>query len=131
MMVMPGSETWTKICQSINRQKNTVNIIRIERIQSEWLWEEYAIGKKRLSIKNKGEVNEKDLYHGSSNTPPEQIGFDFRYCWSSALLGKGAYFTNNLHIHIFNSYWAQYCKSPHQHIISCAQSGSYFAQASR
>ncbi len=69
MRVTPGSETWTNICHKVHRQMDTVKIIRIERVQSEWLWEGYAIGKQRLCIKNKGEVNEKELYHGSSSTP--------------------------------------------------------------
>ena len=49
--------------------------------------------------KNGGVTNEKLLFHGTSETPPEKIfrsefGFDFRYC-SKGKWGIGTYFAVN------------------------------------
>ena len=45
---------------------------------------------------NNGIINEKQLFHGTSSTPPEKIfksrqGFDFRFC-SNGMWGTGTYF---------------------------------------
>ncbi len=47
--------------------------------------------------KNQGEINEKELYHGSGSTPPiaiyrSEMGFDFRFTRPNGLWGFGAYF---------------------------------------
>lgn len=59
-------------------------ICSITRIQNKWLWEKYAIQKKRLDRKNGGCVNEKELFHGTRKNDPKLIyngedGFDMRY----------------------------------------------------
>ncbi|KAL5477879.1 hypothetical protein EMCRGX_G024733 [Ephydatia muelleri] len=52
-----------------------------------------------MAEKNSGEVNEKQLFHGTSNTPPEKVycseqGFDFRFA-ATGMWGTGAYFAVN------------------------------------
>jgi len=52
-----------------------------------------------MSEKYRGITNEKELFHGTSSTPPEKIfrseqGFDFRFC-SRGMWGTGAYFAVN------------------------------------
>ena len=73
-----------------------VKICKLERIQNKWLWRKYVRHKEAMSEKNKGAVNEKELFHGTSSTDPEEIyrsedGFDMRYS-RAGLWGQGSYF---------------------------------------
>lgn len=86
-----------------NRFKETLprsQLKGIQRIQNKWLWEKYAFCRNRMRQKNgEGRVNEKRLFHGPSQTPPDSIyrsehGFDFRF-GAHGLWGKGAYFAVN------------------------------------
>ena len=50
----------------------------------------------RMKEKNKGVLNEKELFHGTSSTNPDEIykseeGFDMRFC-TSGMWGVGSYF---------------------------------------
>ena len=62
-----------------------VNVLKIERIQNHSLWEKYAFHTQKIKKKNNGVINEKELFHGTSGTPPEKIyadeeeGFDMRF----------------------------------------------------
>ena len=71
-------------------------ICSITRIQNKWLWEKYAIQKKRLDRKNGGRVNEKELFHGTGKNDPKLIyngedGFDMRY-GAQGMWGVANYF---------------------------------------
>lgn len=73
-----------------------IQIIKIERIQNIWLWEAFDRSRKRMSDKNSGQVNEKQLFHGTKKTPPIKIynseqGFNNRLS-SPGVWGTGAYF---------------------------------------
>lgn len=73
-----------------------VNVLHIERIQNQWLWKSYFRSRQDLSQKNNGQINEKWLFHGTKNTPPQKVynseqGFDNRLS-SRGLWGEGAYF---------------------------------------
>lgn len=94
-----SSETWTAISDRF-QQNLAAEIVQIERIQNEWLWERYVFAKQRMIAKNRGEVNEMELLHGTSSTSPAEVyksefGFDFRYCRSKRLFGTGCYFAES------------------------------------
>ena len=76
-----------------------VRVCRIERIQNLRLWRKYASHRLSMREKNKGDVNEKDLFHGTSSTDPAEIynsedGFDMRLS-KDGLWGGGTYFAEN------------------------------------
>ena len=71
-------------------------ILSIKRIQSNWLWEKYVVTRNRMSKKNDGKINEKDLFHGSRMRRAHYIydseeGFDMRYS-SEGMWGQANYF---------------------------------------
>ena len=99
MPVGAGSSEWNRILHLMQKTLRTVRITCLERVQNEWLWDKYAAAKERMSVKNRGVVNEKELFHGTKATPPEKIykselGFDFRFA-SKGMWGEGAYFAVN------------------------------------
>ena len=56
----------------------------ILRVQNSWLWERYAFNRERIALKNKGMLNERDLYHGTGGIDPTMIckgeeGLDMRF----------------------------------------------------
>ena len=58
-------------------------IHEIIRIQNKWIWQQYVFERKRLH-KNKGAINEMELFHGSREAEPLSIcngmdGFDMRH----------------------------------------------------
>ena len=71
-------------------------ILSIKRIQNNWLWEKYIVTRNRISKKNNGKVNEKELFHGSRMRRAHYIydseeGFDMRYS-SEGMWGQANYF---------------------------------------
>jgi hypothetical protein len=95
-LVSKGTLEWSTVEQLMTRSKLRVNVLRIERIQNQWLWEVYDRSQKRVSEKNRGQVNERCLFHGSRLIPPVKIykseqGFDNRLS-SRGMWGVGAYF---------------------------------------
>jgi RNA recognition motif-containing protein len=90
-----GSEEWYRVRQHMAG----FDILRIDRIQNTWLWEVYDRSRKRMSDKNSGKINERDLFHGTRAVPPIKIynseqGFDNRLS-SQGMWGEGAYFAVN------------------------------------
>ena len=76
--------------------ESNADIISIQRIQNKWLWERYSQHKERIREKNDGEVNEKELWHGSRKSSSDNIynseeGFDMRFS-SEGLWGQANYF---------------------------------------
>ena len=74
-------------------------IQRIERVQNKLLWRRYFDCARRIDNFNRGVLNETRLFHGSSNSKPEDIyrgddGFDMRFC-NRGMWGKGNYFAMN------------------------------------
>ena len=73
-------------------------IISIKRIQNKWLWEKYAQTKKRMYQKNSGEINEKELWHGSRRNAESiydsEEGFDMRFS-SDGMWGRANYFATD------------------------------------
>ena len=76
--------------------KTSMAIISIKRIQNNWLWEKYVVTRNRMSRKNNGRINEKELFHGSRECRAHMIydseeGFDMRYS-SKGMWGQANYF---------------------------------------
>lgn len=97
--VVQGTGEWTSVSAQLASTLPQAQIRSIERIQNQKLWENYDRGKQEILKKNKGVVNEKQLFHGTSETPPDKIyngtkGFDFRYC-TQGMWGRGSYFAVN------------------------------------
>ena len=97
--VLHGSKEWSNVEADVKKSMSGVHIIRVERIQNKGLWEKYDFCKRRLHSKNRGDINEMRLFHGTRTNPPEKIyrsehGFDFRF-GSSGMWGRGAYFAVN------------------------------------
>ena len=97
--VSSGSKEWNDINSRVHKTLPSVQVVHVERIQNQWLWEKYHFSRQRMSEKYEGIINEKDLFHGTSSTPPEKIfkseqGFDFRFC-SRGMWGTGTYFAMN------------------------------------
>ena len=97
--VLHGSKEWSNVEADMKKSMPGVRLIKVERIQNKGLWEKYNFCKRRLYIKNRSDVNEMRLFHGTRTNPPEKIyrsehGFDFRF-GSSGMWGRGAYFAVN------------------------------------
>ena len=97
--VRDGSTEWSDVMKRIQATLQGARIVSLHRIQNKWLWDAYMQSKKRLSIKNGNRINEKLLFHGTRQTPPEKIyrsekGFDFRFA-RQGLWGEGTYFAVN------------------------------------
>ncbi|XP_009975706.1 PREDICTED: poly [ADP-ribose] polymerase 15-like, partial [Tauraco erythrolophus] len=82
-----------------NKFKKTCSsfvIEKIERIQNSFLWQTYQIKKTSLCTKNKGQNNEKLLFHGTAASSLSQInynGFNRGFAGKNAAsIGKGTYF---------------------------------------
>ncbi|XP_061196239.1 protein mono-ADP-ribosyltransferase PARP12-like [Saccostrea echinata] len=74
----------------------------IERVENGELWMNYVSKREKMSMKRRtiGDVNEKRLFHGTSNKFIDAIcrqGFDFRFSGQStgSKYGKGSYFTKS------------------------------------
>ena len=92
----PGTDEWTCVAQKFRETMPLSNIYQITRIQNIWLWGKYFFHQKRLSIKNNGNINELDLFHGTSTIEPRviyesEVGFDMRYS-STGMWGQANYF---------------------------------------
>ena len=97
--VSQGSSEWNKILYRMQETIPLVNLVSIKRIQNEYLWEKYCQHKERMSRKGPERVNEMELFHGSSNNPPEDIykseeGFDMRFS-RTGMWGQGNYFAES------------------------------------
>ena len=94
-----GTPEWNAVVGNFQRTLPTVAIVKVTRIQNKWLWERYMQHKQRLSLKNNGRVNEKELFHGTRSNDPKLIyegedGFDMRYS-SPGMWGLANYFAAN------------------------------------
>ena len=78
-------------------------------IQNKWMWQQYVFERKRLHDKNKGAINEMELFHGSREAEPLSIcngmgSFDMRHSrggrWGSAILHALRNMLTGFHIHL-------------------------------
>ena len=94
-----GTEEWNYVAQRFSKTMQTSRISQITRIQNKWLWEKYVFQRKRLDIKNNGNINELELFHGTRGNDPKliyenEVGFDMRYS-SQGMWGQANYFAKN------------------------------------
>ena len=99
MNVTKGSLEWNRILNRMQETLPAVKLTSIQRIQNEHLWEKYCQHKERMGRKGRERVNEKELFHGTSSTPPEDIykseeGFDMRFS-RPGMWGQGNYFAES------------------------------------
>ena len=90
------SQEFERVQTRMHETMPDVIIEKLERIQNQWLWEKYAQHRTRIHKKNQGGINEKDLFHGTSETRPSLIyngeeGFDMRFS-NGGMWGEGNYF---------------------------------------
>ena len=96
--VSKTSGEFKKVLERMQETMPDVTIKKLKRIQNQWLWEKYAQHRTRIQRKNKGTIEEEDLFHGTSKTDPSLIydgeeGFDMRFSRSHRRKwGKGNYF---------------------------------------
>ena len=50
---------------AVNLADGTIEIVKIQRIQSQALWKEYVEERRKVADKNGGNPNEKELWHGT------------------------------------------------------------------
>ena len=98
--VEPFSVEWNKALEPFSKTLSRARVTKLQRIQNKWLWERYCFAKKRMHKANNGSLNEKNLFHGTRDTPPEKVirsekGIDFRYSSKGGLWGEGSYFAIN------------------------------------
>ena len=99
-IVKKNSAEWLKLSTRFRKtMPASAKIKRIRRVQNKWLWEKYQRDKKRMYQKNNGNVNEKELFHGSGNTDAHVIldseeGFDMRYS-AQGMWGHANYFAED------------------------------------
>ena len=94
-----GSPEWSRVEGRMCETMPNVTIRKIKRIQNSWLWQKYVHHKKMLHQKNNGQINEKDLFHGTRGNDPKNIydgeeGFDMRYS-AKGMWGQANYFAVN------------------------------------
>ena len=97
--VAQGSPEWNRVVGNFQSTLPSTRVIEVTRIQNKWLWERYVQHKQRLSFKNNGSVNEKELFHGTRGNDPKLIyegedGFDMRFS-CEGMWGRANYFAVN------------------------------------
>ena len=94
-----NSREYKSVEEQIKRSLTITTVVKVERIQHRFLWLQYQTRKLAMSSKNKGIVNEMELFHGTSAVSPEIIyrsenGFDVRLA-RPGRYGSGSYFAEN------------------------------------
>ncbi|CAK6982415.1 hypothetical protein INR49_018834%2C partial, partial [Scomber scombrus] len=80
--VTAGSKEYNDVQTELTKTGLSANIISIERVQNETLWQSYQLMKKQLEAKNKHKNNEKMLFHGTGSNSIDHInkqGFNRSY----------------------------------------------------
>ena len=98
-----GNDEWNIAVGREHKSLPSAKVIKLERIQNQWLWERYTFSMERLSEKNHCVVHEEWLFHGTGSTSPEDIflseyGFDFTLSHPDRLWGAGVYFEQFFHL---------------------------------
>ncbi|KAM7391015.1 hypothetical protein PAMP_021733 [Pampus punctatissimus] len=92
----PGSKEYSNVEKKLTNTGLSANIISIERVQNETLWQSYQLKKKQLEVKNNHKNNEKKLFHGTGSSSIDLInkyGFNRSYAGAhGTMYGNGSYF---------------------------------------
>ena len=94
-----NTSEWNGLEQRVRETLQDAKISKILRIQNKWLWDRFAVHKKRMQYKNSSYTNEKDLFHGTRGRDPKLIyegeeGFDMRFS-AQGKWGLANYFALN------------------------------------
>ena len=97
--VIKECDEWKNVEIKFKATMPSSTITDIQRIQNELIWKRYSFHKQYIEEKNKGTVNEMNLFHGSRENKPEDIysgecGFDMRYS-RQGMWGHANYFAVN------------------------------------
>ena len=69
-----GTKEWKVVEKEMKKGPEfDINIINIDRILNQGLWNEYTQSRQSISEKNKGEINERKLFHGTRDKNPAEI----------------------------------------------------------
>lgn len=97
--VRPESSEYKQALRHFNKTCSK-KVIKIQRVQNKYLWRRFLSKKLLMLSKNKGEINERVLFHGTRTTKPEKVchgknssGFDPRL--GTGYYGAGAYFASD------------------------------------
>ena len=91
-----GSVEHSRVIGKFMATMPNANIISVQRVQNQYLWEKFIHHKGMIEKKNGGQANEKELFHGTRGNNPRQIydseeGFDMRFS-ASGMWGQANYF---------------------------------------
>lgn len=121
--VTPNSSEWTDVFKMMSATKPGIVLHKVERVQNTVLWERYSLEGKHMAERNKGIVNEKYLFHGTTKMDPYAVakadcGVDFRYSMSnrrkSLMWGSGSYFAVNFN---YSNMFSYKCSSGKRQVI--------------
>ncbi|XP_024266414.1 protein mono-ADP-ribosyltransferase PARP15 isoform X2 [Oncorhynchus tshawytscha] len=97
--VQSGSPEYDEVLSLFQATCPDKTIIKIERVQNTNLWNSFQIKKQEMEDRNDGMINERHLFHATSNTTIEHInnnGFNRSYAGKNdAEYGNGTYFAVN------------------------------------
>jgi hypothetical protein len=100
VQLSPDSAEFKGVDVCVKRTLPESTTLKIERVQSAPMWEQFALRRERIAKKNGGDPNELQLFHGTLGTDPAliydgEMGFDNRYSSLGCLWGPAAYFAVN------------------------------------
>lgn len=74
---------------------SSYNIVRIQKVEDQILLSQYEERKKQIALKNKGNPNERMLFHGTPSVYFIAGGCDVQLANASGMFGPGIYFTGH------------------------------------
>ncbi len=97
--ISSNKQEWKDVEMKFKKTMKNANIEKIQRIQNRKLWRVFSIEMEDIKIKNSGNANLKNMFHGTNKTDPEMIyqseeGFNVNYA-NEGLWGKAIYFAEN------------------------------------
>jgi len=96
---IPKTDEQYKFLESKIMAISNARVLSIEKISNFNLEHIYSTMKDQIAFENKGNANEKLLFHGTDKTAAEGIqnfGFDDRWWSQSGRFGRGAYFADDV-----------------------------------
>ena len=95
----PDSSYYKHVSSKFRETLPNRYVLKVQRVQNEFLWDRYVQTKRRLHKKNAGTINEEELFHGTRDKPAKVIctseeGFDMRFS-RAGMWGQANYFAVN------------------------------------
>ena len=93
------SAEYARVVGKFKATMPNANIVSLQRVQNQYLWEKYIHHKGMIEQKNGRQANEMELFHGTRGNNPQLIydseeGFDMRFS-ASGMWGQANYFAVN------------------------------------